>query len=169
MTSPTYPPGKIPAAGAEPRFEKRAQADRRQEPTRIWGALPPAGRRMGNRRASDHRQRYFVDRFSPLMLIFILMLVMASMVDAMLTVRLLQAGGTEINPLMDRLLDHGILPFVLGKYVLTVIGLPVLLIFKNFSLCGTRMRVGYLIPLIVAMYLALIGYQLFLMQRYAGL
>ena len=46
-----------------------------------------------------------------------------------------------------------------------MVGLPLLLIFKNYYLFGTRFRVGYLIPLIVVMYLVLIGYQLVLMHQ----
>jgi len=153
---------------AESDLDKRIQSDRRSAPTSPWGAFPPAGYRMANRRISEHRQRYFVDRFSPAMFTFVLMLLMASIVDAILTIQLIQAGAAEINPVMDRLLDHGILPFVLGKYVLTVAGLPLLLIFKNYYLFGTRFRVGYLVPAIVAMYSVLIGYQLLLMHKYVG-
>ncbi|MGD0897150.1 MAG: DUF5658 family protein [Thermoguttaceae bacterium] len=164
-------PADSPAAAdgpARPDGEKRLQADRRQTPTSPWGAFPPAGQRLRNRRAGEHRRPYFVDRFSPILLVFVLMLAIASIVDAVLTIRLLEAGGDEINPLMDRLLDYGILSFLLGKYVLTVSGLPLLLIFKNHYLFGTRLRIGYLLPLVVAMYLVLIGYQLVLMQKYAG-
>ena len=99
------------------------------------------------------------------MLAVVLMLALASLVDAWLTLRLVGSGANEINPLMDRLLAYGVLPFLVGKYLLTVIGLPVLLIFKNYFLFGTRFRVGYLIPLIVVMYVALIGYQLILMHQ----
>ena len=102
------------------------------------------------------------------MLVLVLMLLAASITDAILTIHLIQAGGNEINPVMDRLLDHGILPFFLGKYVLTAAGLPLLLIFKNYYLFGTRVRVGYLIPTIVVMYLVLIGYQLFLIEQCVG-
>jgi hypothetical protein len=155
----------VPDAG---NVDRRTPTDRRELPTDAWGALPPAGHRMVNRRTREHRQRYFVDRFSPAMFVVVLMLLTASIVDAILTIQLIQAGAEEINPVMDRLLDHGILAFVLGKYALTVTGLPLLLIFKNFYLFGTRFRVGYLIPAIVVLYGVLIGYQLLLMHRYAG-
>ena len=148
--------------------EKRTQSDRRETPTSPWGAFPPAGQRVRNRRAGEHRQPYFVDRFSPAMLAIVLTLVLASIVDAILTIHLIDAGGDEINPLMDRLLDHGILAFVFGKYVLTVAGLPLLLILKNHYMFGTRLRVGHLIPAAVAMYSVLIGYQLVLMQKCGG-
>ena len=109
---------------AEPPEDKRTQPDRRKQPTSPWGALPPAGHRTRNRRADEHRRPYFVDRFPPALLAFLLMLLIASLVDAVLTIRLIESGGGEINPVMNRLLEHGVLPFLLGKYLLTVIGLP---------------------------------------------
>ena len=154
---------------AESDIDQRSQSDRRQKPTSPWAAFPPAGQRMACRRASEHGRPYFVDRFSSGMFIVILTLIIASIIDAILTIQLIEAGAKEINPLMDRLLDHGILPFLLVKYVLTVAGLPLLLIFKNYYLFGTPVRVGYLIPIAVAMYLVLIGYQLALMHKYVGL
>jgi hypothetical protein len=99
----------------------------------------------------------------------VLLLVVASLVDAVLTIRLLQEGGTEINPLMDRLLNVGVMPFLVVKYVLTVAGLPLLLIFKNRYLFGSCIRVGYFIPTAVLLYAVLIGYQLVLMQRHVGM
>jgi hypothetical protein len=164
---------EIPAAESPPpgraSDEMRTQPDRRREPTNPWGAFPPAGRRMRNRRADERLRPYFVDRFSTALLVVVLMLVIASLVDAVLTIRLIDAGGGELNPVMDRLLRHGVLPFLLGKYLLTVIGLPVLLIFKNYYLFGTRFRVGYVIPLTVILYAVLIAYQLVLMHRCPGL
>ena len=156
-------------APAESDIDQRTPSDRRQEPTGPWAAFPPAGQRMACRRASEHWRPYFVDRFSSAMFIVIMMLIIASIVDAILTIQLIEAGAKEINPLMDHLLDNGILVFLLVKYVLTVAGLPLLLIFQNHYLFGTRIRVGYLIPMAVVMYLVLIGYQLVLMHKYVGL
>ena len=155
-----------PDAPAQPGSQQRSQPSRREEPTTPWGAFPPAGHRTAYRRATEHRQPYFVDRFSLGMLVVVLMLAVASIVDAILTIQLLQAGADEINPLMDHLLDYGVLPFFFGKYLLTVTGLPLLLIFKNHYMFGTPIRVGYLIPVLVALYVVLIGYQLFLTHQY---
>lgn len=102
------------------------------------------------------------------MLLCILMLVVGSLVDAGLTVHVLRGGGVEANPLMDYLLGHGVMAFVIGKYILTVIGLPLLLIFKNHYLFRTRLRVGYLIPVCVALYAVLIVYQILLINRHVG-
>jgi hypothetical protein len=158
-----------PNAATEPDAGRRGQSDRRQQPTSPWGAFPPAGQRMRYRRQSEHLRPYFVDRFSAGMMVVVLMLALASIVDAWLTIDLLEAGADEINPLMARLLEYGVLPFLLGKYVLTVIGIPLLLIFKNYYLFGTSFRVGHLIPLMVSMYAVLIAYQILLIHQSAGL
>jgi hypothetical protein len=150
-------------------IDKRLESDRRKTPTSAWDAFPPAGQRMAARRAGEHRQPYFVDRFSSAMFLAILTLILASIIDAILTIQLIESGANEINPLMARLLDHGMQTFLVGKYVLTVVGLPLLLIFKNHYLLGTRIRVGYLIPMAVALYAVLIGYQLVLTQQYVGM
>lgn len=157
-----------PDAPAQPGADQRSRPDRRSEPTSAWAAFPPAGQRMRNRRADEHRRPYFVDRFSPAMLVFVLMLLAASIIDAMLTIDLIEAGGSEINPIMDHFLNYGILPFLLIKYLLTVSGLPLLLIFHNHYLFGTRVRVGHLIPAAVALYAVLIGYQLVLLHLCMG-
>ena len=148
-----------------PDRDNRTRPDRRQQPTSPWGAFSLAGRRMRNRRAEEHKLPYFVDRYSSTMLVIILMLIVASLADAALTLRLMEAGGDEINPVMGRLLDCGRLPFLLGKYVLTVVGMPLLLIFKNHYLFSSWFRVGYLLPVFVALYAILISYQVVLICR----
>jgi hypothetical protein len=90
------------------------------------------------------------------------------LVDAGLTVHVLYGGGAEMNPVMDGLLSHGIEAFVIGKYLLTVLGLPVLLIFRNHYLFGTRLRVGHLIPASLALYVVLITYQIILIDQRIG-
>jgi hypothetical protein len=152
----------------DPDSEKRAQSDRRQSPTSAWSAFVPTGKRMAARRAAEHRRPYFVDRFSVWMFVFILLLLFASLTDAVLTIYVLQAGGDEINPVMGHLLSYGVMAFVLGKYLLTVFGLPLLLIFKNYYLFGTRLRVGHLIAVLVALYAVLIGYQVYLIHNHIG-
>ena len=161
----------IPPAnnGADPDADanNRNRPDRRRTPTRAWDAFRLAGRRTRNRRAAEHRLPYFVDRFLPVILVLIVMLLIASIADAILTVRLLDAGGSEANPLMGCLLNYGVQPFLLGKYLLTVVGLPLLLIYQNHYLFGTRVRVGYMIPFTLALYVVLIVYQIVLIQKYA--
>jgi hypothetical protein len=123
---------------------------------------------MFARRAPEHRRSYLVDRFSASMWIAMLLILVLSMVDAFITLYLLDFDCHEVNPLMRHLLNNGVLAFVLGKYALTAAGLPLLLLFKNYFLFGTRFRVGYLIPAIVVMYVVLLIYQVHLLPAEAG-
>ena len=148
-----------PADGARPGGESRLQADRRDAPTSVRGALPPAGRRMRARRAEEHRRHYFVDRFSAATLAAILVVCTASLLDGIFTIHLVGTGCEEANPAMRPLLARGVMPFLIGKYLLTVVGLPLLLIFKNFYLFGTRLRVGHLLPIFVGLYMILLAHQ----------
>ncbi len=142
----------------------RDRSDRRQQPTSPWSAFFRGGRRIQNRRADEHSQPYFVDQFPSTTLALIVVLLVLSVSDAAITLILLEDGCEEINPLMMHLLNIGPLAFLLGKYVLTAIGIPLLLVFKNHYLFGTRFRVGYVIPMFVVMYFVLIGYQCCLLR-----
>ncbi len=159
---------KSPNPVVSPAAEHRSQSDRRKTPTSVWRAFLPNGRRLRSRRRHEHCRPYFVDRYSSAMFLGVVMLILATLIDAILTVQILRAGGEEVNPLMDRLLNHSLEAFVLGKYLLTVLGLPLLLIFKNHYLFGTRLRVGHLVPAAVALYGLLIAYQLVLMHQCGG-
>jgi NADH:ubiquinone oxidoreductase subunit 2 (subunit N) len=120
------------------------------------------------RRASEAGQPHFVDRFPAGQWLWIVLLLAATLVDAVLTLCLLEAGCEEINPLMGHVLQRGVLTFLVCKYVLTVAGLPVLVIFGQFSLFGTRLRVKHLLPVFVILYVVLIAYQCRLLQTAPG-
>lgn len=149
--------------------ERRALDDRRQAATSAWDTLLGVGRRMFQRRSCEHQQEYFVDRFSLSTLLLVVTLLILSVVDAVITIHLLPAGCGEVNPLMAHLLDWGVVPFLVGKYILTAAGLPVLLVYKNFRLFGTRLRVFYLIPALVALYVVLLAYQVSLLYTHVGM
>jgi hypothetical protein len=68
--------------------------------------------------------------------------------------------------LMGHLLDYGVPAFLVGKYGMTAIGLPILIVFRHHYLFGTRFRVEYLVPIALVLYTALITYQFILVQRY---
>jgi hypothetical protein len=145
-------------------FEPRVGTDRRQRPTQPWDALRPRGRRRRPRRDEERLAPHFVDRIDPATFVLAVVLLVLTVVDGTVTLLLLGAGCEEVNPAMGYLLSRGPTHFLMGKYLLTIAGLPFLLVFRHFTLFGTRFRVGYLIPVFVALYLALLGYQVALMN-----
>ncbi len=86
-------------------------------------------------------------------------------VDGVLTIELVDINSEEVNPVMKLLLDRGHHPFLVGKYVLTALGLPFLVVYKNWPFLGTRFRAGYLIPFFLFLYLVLLVYQLYLLNH----
>lgn len=119
---------------------------------------------MQSRRADELHQAYFVDQFPSHTLALVVILLVLSVCDAAITLILIEDGCEEINPLMIHLLNIGPLAFLIGKYILTAIGIPLLLVFKNHYLFRTHFRVGYIIPMFVVMYFVLIGYQCCLLR-----
>lgn len=140
---------------AHPRF----LADRRRRPTGPWDAFRLRGRRARPRRAEERRADHFTDRFDPVTFVLVLLLLMMTVADGALTLTLMGVGCEEVNPAMRYLLRQGPMHFVIGKYALTAAGLPFLLIYRNFTVFGSRFRVGHLIPIFVGLYFVLLGYQ----------
>lgn len=95
----------------------------------------------------------------------ILSLLILTLADGVLTMILIDLFCEEANPLMAVLIEHGPMTFVLGKYLVTAVCLPILLIFQHHRMFGTRFRVRHFFPIFIALYLSLLAYQLFLLRK----
>ena len=84
----------------------------------FWRALRWQGRRTGFRRAGEGHQAY-VDGLARQTMVLALFVVMGSLLDALLTLRYLQDGGGEANPLMRLALAHSQTLFLAVKIGLT--------------------------------------------------
>ena len=153
------------SALAEP--NRRDDCERRRAPTGPLDALRFFGRRQTVRRASERRGPFFVDRFDVITLALVVGVLALSILDGVLTIELLDINSEEVNPVMRFLLGlgGGHRPFLLGKYVLTAVGLPFLVVFKNWPLFGTRFRAGFLLPVFLGLYLGLLVYQVHLLEH----
>ena len=101
---------------------------------------------------------HLVDRFDTSTLVMVVILLCLSIVDGALTIELLEINIEEANPLMAYLLKRGPLTFLLGKYFLTAMGLPFIVVYKNYPMFGTRFH-GFLLPVFIGLYVGLIAYQ----------
>jgi Domain of unknown function (DUF5658) len=128
-------------------------------PTSPFDALRRNGRRKFPRREHERRGSYFVDRFDAMTLAMIVGLLVLTIADGVLTIELLDTNSEEVNPLMAQLLLKGNYVFLLGKFILTATGLPYLVAYKNYRMFGTRFRAGFVLPLFVGLYVALVLYQ----------
>jgi hypothetical protein len=143
----------------DPGGRPRRESDRRLRPTSPFDAFRLDGRRAALRRGEESRGAFFVDRFDSLTFALVVTLLCMTILDGVLTIELLGMNGEEANPIMGYLLNRGPLAFLLGKYVLTAVGLPFIVVYKNYRLFGTRFRAGFLLPVFVGLYIVLISYQ----------
>ncbi len=136
----------------------RNLSDRRNCPTpvfsryTVWG-----GKRQTIRRETEKKRHLFVDLYSTRLLIAVLALLCLSCLDAFMTLSLIETGNViEANPFMAFFLDYGVIPFTVGKFIITASALTVLVLFKNVRI--TR----YSLPVAISIYIAIIIYEIYL-------
>jgi hypothetical protein len=120
------------------------------------------GRRMSARRDADKNYFIFVDRYSPWLLMLIVLLIMLSLADAFFTLYLIEHGATEINPIMAYFLSMGPWSFIFSKYFLTCSGILCLLVAHNLYFKPLRLNVKRVFPAFIIIFLLVIGWQVFL-------
>jgi hypothetical protein len=92
-------------------------------------------------------------------------ILLLSIVDALLTLFLIDHGAVEINPLMAFYLNVGPLAFIVVKYTLTSLSVFVLLMFRNVFFSGIRRNTLFLFTLIIGAFIGVVTWQLFLTYR----
>jgi hypothetical protein len=149
-----------PAPRAALRPDRRGP-DRRERPTPMLSRYTLlGGRRAGDRRgeaaAETAQSATYVDVYEPWLAAALVAIGALCALDAIFTLLYLQRGGSEANPLMDRLIDCGPFTFVLVKCGITNLGLLVLCLHKNFR------HVKSVIAALLVLYAALLLYHLYL-------
>lgn len=92
-----------------------------------------------------------------------MLIMLLSVGDAFLTLRLIELGATEANPLMALLLEDGTTGFAFLKVALTAAGVIVLTIMARLRAFG-RIPVGLVLYLILGVYGTLIAYECWLLE-----
>lgn len=138
--------------------DMRTISDRRRFPTPVVSRYTVfGGRRKTIRRLEDKKKHLFVDLYSTRLLVAVMVLLVLSCIDASLTLALIDKGKVvEANPLMAFFMDYGIVPFTIIKFAITAFALVILCLFKNVNIT----RIG--LPVAVKIYLAIVGYEVYL-------
>ncbi len=121
------------------------------------------GRRRRARRGADQRG-FYVDRYPPSLLALVVTIFLLNCTDALLTLRLLQTGSEEMNPLMAVLIEWNWNVFTTAKFTLTGLCLGFLVLHINFRLFRI-VSVRQLLWAILGVYMALVCYELWLLGR----
>ena len=146
-----------------PSFERRSGYDRRHRQLGILSKYWFTGRRAGGRREEDKQRTYRIDRHSSRTLAVILLIVILSIIDAVLTLHLVDHGATELNPVMNYYLGHGPLAFFWVKYMLTSAALIIVLTNKTAHLFNTRFQVKILFVVFLVPFVLVIQWEVYLL------
>jgi hypothetical protein len=142
--------------------EKRRRSDRRTDNKARLKYLLFNGRRERSRRDEDRGKAAIFDRYNQKLFLAITTILVLSILDAVLTLIVIQRGATELNPVMAYFLEFGIPTFIVAKYLLTSIGVFILLIFKNVFLTKIKIYTHSLFACVIFVFMVVIAWELFL-------
>ncbi|HEY3517664.1 MAG TPA: DUF5658 family protein [Gammaproteobacteria bacterium] len=145
-------------------FEDRrvAKEDRRALTLRTLFASGFSPRRRTGRRANDHELP--VDFHDPRLLVPVVAMLLLSITDAFLTVRLINDGAQETNPLLAFVLSEHPHLFATVKMTLTGLGVTLLVVLARARVFKVVRASAFLYGLVAA-YLGLIVYEAWLITR----
>jgi hypothetical protein len=135
--------------------DKRRNADRRYGHRFSLKYFLFGGRRTALRRASDRQGIKFVDEYSPALMGMIILLLILSIVDGVMSLHLLELGVQEINPIMSLCLEVSPWFFLASKFLLTCFGVMSLLVVSSSYVFDNRIRVRDVFPAILFLYFML--------------
>jgi len=142
--------------------EKRCGGDRRTHQFPKIKYLLLSGKRARARRQEDRYRTFYFDRYSSKLFAAIVAILFLSVLDALLTLHLIEGGSKELNPVMSYFLKYGPLVFLVAKYFLTCIGVIILLLFRNAFLKRSTTHTQNLFSYIIGAFSTVIVWELFL-------
>ena len=125
------------------------------------------GKRKTIRREEDKQRIFYLDHYSSWLFIIIVSILILCVIDAFLTLFLLNHGAYETNPVMAFFLKFGPLTFFISKYLLTTIPVICLLMFRNTVVRVIKLSARSVLYVIVVIHLAVVGWELYLISNVA--
>ena len=148
-------------------LSNRSGKDRRTKNSFNIRSLLSGGKKEKIRRKEDTRRIFYVDQFSPRLFFTITTIVFLCALDALLTLNLLHRGAYEVNPVMAFFLEFGPYIFFTYKYLLTIIPVIVLLMFRNISLRIIKINTRTVLHILAVFYVAVVSWELYLIFNVA--
>ena len=133
--------------------DRRNLEDRRKKPTPGFSLYSFFGKRKGFRRKSDQEKgEGYVDRYSPGLLFLLLLIASFNILDAFLTMIILDSGGVEFNPFVRYIIKQYGDDFWVWKFVLVSISVVFLCLHSKFKRLGTFIAMASLIYIGIVLY-----------------
>jgi len=127
------PEAGLPEEPQSPNGDRRIGDDRRDSPTKSWDSLFGFHRRERGRRTGESENIY-VDAYSKHDVALTVSILVLNILDAFFTLRWIDMGGGEGNPLMNVLIETSDLMFILQKCLVVGLWIVILMIHKNFRI-----------------------------------
>jgi hypothetical protein len=143
-------------------LSNRSGKDRRTKSGFNIRSLLSGGRRKKVRRQEDTRRIFYVDQFSPRLFFPITTIAFLCALDALLTLNLLHRGAYEVNPVMAFFLEFGPYTFFACKYLLTIVPVIVLLMFRNTSVRMIKISTRTVLHILAVFYIVVVSWELYL-------
>jgi hypothetical protein len=147
---------------SNPQHERRDRTERRRSVLRALWHGNFKRRRLAPRRTHE-RHAVVTDWFHPQWLGVAILILLLCCFDAVLTLTLINHGAYELNPIMAPLVEGTGREFALVKLGLTAVGVVFLTILARLRVFGRS--VGYVLYFVLMGYIALVGYELFLLRN----
>lgn len=147
-------------------LNQRQGADRRQRIVPPLRYLFFKGRRKHIRRHGDRHRILLLDHYSSSLLVAIVLILAFSLVDAFLTLWLIDNGATEINPVMAYFLTHGPAVFIGMKYLFTCVSVLIIVIFSHIFLRRLGIYIRSILAPILMLFSSVIAWEVYLLARY---
>ena len=152
-----------PRAGLYKTQDRRHRIDRRRRPwwSVCYGSFNPR-RRTPPRRLDDSRF-HFIDWHSAHLLAVAIGILLLCVVDAFMTVVLLQGGAYEVNPIMAALIYRSVALFAALKMSLTGVGITLMVILARYRFLRL-LRVEWALYGVLIAYASLITYEVWMLK-----
>lgn len=151
-----------PVSDSPDYVEKRCGKDRRIHQLPQWRYLLFSGRRAKARRKEDRHRTFYFDRYGSNLFAAIVAILLLSVIDALLTLYLIDNGSTELNPVMAYVIKHGPFVFMGAKYFFTCTGVIILLLFRNVLRKRSITHTRHLFSYIIGAFSTVIAWELYL-------
>ena len=145
-------------------MDRRSRMERRMSSSINARSLIYGGHRMLIRRQEDRERQFFVDQYSPILFVPIVAILFMCVLDALLTLFLLNHGAYEINPIMAYLLNIGPYAFYTTKYAITIIATLGLLMFRGILIQKFNLSVHLLLYFVAGLYCVVVAWELYLVS-----
>ena len=144
---------------------RRSGNDRRKQTGITVRMLAGDGNRRIIRRLEDQGQIFLVDRYSPVLFVTIVGILFLCVIDALLTLFLLNHGAHEANPIMAYLLSLGSYAFFVPKFVLTIVVTICLFMFRGVVVQKLNISTHSLLYFFAWIYVAVVTWELYLVYN----